>query len=130
MILLGLGFLPMVVGSYAIPQGAETYNASIAWLIFAYYLHTMGELCLSPVGLSFVNKLSPKKLLGVMFGIWFFASALGNKLAGVLSSYMEEIAQTLSMSDFFQIFVYVPIAAGLLLMLLSRPLKKLMHGVK
>jgi len=130
LILLGLGFLPMVVGSYAIPQGAETYNASIAWLIFAYYLHTMGELCLSPVGLSFVNKLSPKKLLGVMFGIWFFASALGNKLAGVLSSYMEEIAQTLSMSDFFQIFVYVPIAAGLLLMLLSRQLKKLMKGVK
>ena len=89
----------------------------------------MGELCLSPVGLSYVNKLSPKRLLGVMFGIWFFASALGNKLAGYLSSVMDTMAQNISMSGFFTIFVVIPVVAGILLFLLGIPLKKYQHGI-
>jgi len=65
-----------------------------------------------------------------MFGIWFFASAMGNKIAGSFSSYMEEIAATSSMSDFFQILVMIPIGGGVVLFLLSFPLKKLMHGIE
>jgi POT family proton-dependent oligopeptide transporter len=90
----------------------------------------MGELSLSPVGLSYVNKLSPKRLLGIMFGVWFFASAMGNKLAGSFSGYMEEIAKTSTMADFFLILVWFPIIGGVILFGLSFPLKKLMHGVE
>nr|WP_299030976.1 peptide MFS transporter [uncultured Tenacibaculum sp.] len=129
LILLGLGFIPMVIGAANI-GGDSVQKASMIFLVFAYLLHTMGELSLSPVGLSYVNKLSPKRLLGIMFGIWFFASAMGNMIAGTFSSYMEKIAQESSMSDFFNILVWIPITGGIVLFLLSFPLKKLMHGVK
>lgn len=128
LILLGLGFIPMVIGSAGI-GGNSVQKASMIFLVLAYLLHTMGELSLSPVGLSYVNKLSPTRLLGIMFGIWFFASAMGNKLAGSFSSYMEKIANESSMSDFFNILVYIPIAGGIVLFLLSFPLKKFMHGI-
>lgn len=124
--LLGIGFYPLVIG-YA---NADVEKASMIFLVLAYMLHTMGELSLSPVGLSYVSKLSPARLIGIMFGIWFFASAMGNKLAGLFSSYMEKIANESSLSDFFMILVYVPIIAGAVLFVLSFPLKKLMHGVK
>ncbi|MDA8956110.1 peptide MFS transporter [Flavobacteriales bacterium] len=129
LILLGLGFIPMVIGAANV-GGTSLEKASMVFLVLAYLLHTMGELSLSPVGLSYVNKLSPKRLLGVMFGIWFFASAMGNKLAGSFSGHMEEIANTSTMSDFFSILVYIPIGGGIILFLLSFPLKKLMHGIK
>jgi POT family proton-dependent oligopeptide transporter len=128
LILLGIGFIPMVIGSAGI-GGNSVQKASMIFLTLAYLIHTMGELSLSPVGLSYVNKLSPKRLLGVMFGIWFFASAMGNKLAGSISSYMEEIAATSSMADFFNILVYIPIIGGVILFALSFPLKKLMHDI-
>ena len=129
LILLGLGFIPMVIGAANV-GGTSVEKASMVFLVLAYLLHTMGELSLSPVGLSYVNKLSPKRLLGVMFGIWFFASAMGNKLAGSFSGYMEHIAETSTMSDFFSILVFIPIGGGIVLFLLSFPLKKLMHGIK
>ena len=121
----------MVYGSAGVGSAAEAgQKASMIFLVLAYLLHTMGELSLSPVGLSYVNKLSPTRLLGLMFGIWFFASAMGNKLAGSFSSYMEKIAEESSMSDFFEVLVMIPIAGGIVLFLLSFPLKKFMHGVK
>lgn len=129
LILLGVGFIPMVIGASQIGNGMSVEKVSMIFLVLAYLLHTMGELSLSPVGLSYVNKLSPKRLLGIMFGIWFFASAMGNKLAGLLSSYMEKIALESSMADFFTILVYIPITGGIILFLISFPLKKLMHGV-
>ena len=128
LVLLGLGFIPMVIGSAGI-GGDSMQKASMIFLVLAYLLHTMGELSLSPVGLSYVNKLSPKRLLGIMFGIWFFASAMGNKIAGSFSSYMEKIAEESSMSDFFEILVIIPIIGGVVLFLISFPLKKLMHGI-
>lgn len=131
LVLLGLGFIPMVTGSAGIVGDAEgVQKVSMIFLVMAYLLHTMGELSLSPVGLSYVSKLSPVRLVGIMFGIWFFASAMGNKLAGSFSGYMEKIAEESTMSDFFQILVYIPIGAGLVLFALSFPLKKLMHGIK
>lgn len=132
LVLLGLGFIPMVYGSAGIigDDAASVEKVSMIFLVLAYLLHTMGELSLSPVGLSYVSKLSPARLVGVMFGIWFFASAMGNKLAGSFSPYMEKIAAESTMSDFFKILVMIPIGAGIVLFLLSFPLKKLMHGIK
>ncbi len=131
LVLLGLGFIPMVIGSADFigdSQGVE--KASMIFLVLAYLLHTMGELSLSPVGLSYVSKLSPVRLVGLMFGIWFFASAMGNMVAGAFSGYMEKLANESTMSDFFMILVYIPISAGLVLFILSFPLRKLMHGIK
>jgi POT family proton-dependent oligopeptide transporter len=132
LVLLGLGFIPLVYGAAGFVGGdmGEVQKVSMIFLVLAYLLHTMGELSLSPVGLSYVSKLSPKRLIGIMFGIWFFASAIGNKIAGFASGYMEEIAKTSSMSDFFEILVIIPIVAGIVLYILSFPLKKLMHGVE
>lgn len=127
--LLGIGFIPLVYAAGNL-GGNSVQKASMIFLVLAYLLHTMGELSLSPVGLSYVNKLSPKRLLGIMFGVWFFASAMGNKLAGSFSGYMEEIAKTSTMSDFFMILVWIPIIGGIILFGLSFPLKKLMHGVE
>jgi len=132
LILLGLGFVPLVHGAAGFVGGdmGDVQKVSMIFLVLAYLLHTMGELSLSPVGLSYVSKLSPKRLVGIMFGIWFFASAMGNKIAGFASGYMEEIAKTSSMSDFFEILVIIPIVAGIVLYAISFPLKKLMHGVE
>ncbi len=131
LVLLGLGFIPMIIGSSSIiSDGVEPIQkVSMIFLVLAYLLHTMGELSLSPVGLSYVSKLSPKRLVGIMFGIWFFASAMGNKVAGSFSGYMEKIAKESTMADFFEILVYIPIGAGILLFILSFPLKKMMHGI-
>ena len=131
LILLGLGFIPLVYGAagFVGEDMGDVQKVSMIFLVLAYLLHTMGELSLSPVGLSYVSKLSPKRLVGLMFGIWFFASAMGNKIAGSFSGYMEKIAEESSMADFFQILVYIPIVAGIVLFILSFPLKKLMHGI-
>lgn len=131
LVLLGVGFIPLVYGAAGfIGDGSSAQKVSMVFLVLAYLLHTMGELSLSPVGLSYVSKLSPKRLVGIMFGIWFFASAMGNKIAGSFSPYMEKIAEETSMSDFFKILVLIPVVAGIVLFILSFPLKKLMHGIK
>ncbi len=129
LLLLGIGFIPLVIGSAGVGSGIDAKKASMIFLIFAYLLHTMGELCLSPVGLSYVNKLSPKRLLGLMFGIWFFASAMGNKLGGTIASNMEEITLSMSMPHFFKILVAIPIITGIILFLLGFHLKKMTHGI-
>lgn len=130
LLLLGIGFIPLVIGSAGVGSGIDAKKASMIFLVLAYLLHTMGELCLSPVGLSYVNKLSPKRLLGLMFGIWFFASAMGNKVGGVLASNMEQITTSMSMPSFFKILVIIPIVAGVILFLLGYPLKKMTHGIE
>jgi POT family proton-dependent oligopeptide transporter len=130
LILLGVGFGFLAFGSKDIPQGALTAAVSITWLVFAYLFHTLGELCLSPVGLSYVSKLVPGRMIAMMFGIWYIAVAIGNKLAGKMGGMIDEITETYSMSTFFLIFTLIPIGVGLLAMLLNPFIKKLMHGVK
>ncbi|OAD45315.1 peptide MFS transporter [Polaribacter atrinae] len=130
LILLGLGFLVLAYGSASIPQGAQTASVSVIWLILAYLLHTLGELSLSPVGLSYVSKLVPGKMIAMMFGLWYIAVGMGNKLAGLMGGMIDKITTEYSMSTFFLIFTFVPIIAGLLIMSLTPLLKKLMHGVK
>ncbi|MEO3715531.1 peptide MFS transporter [Roseateles flavus] len=129
LVLLGLGFGALAYGSMGIPAGAKTAQVSMMFLTLAYLLHTMGELCVSPVGLSYISKLAPARLLGLMFGFWFLNTAIANWLAGKSGSYIDHISATYSMSTFFLIFTLIPIGAGLVLMMLSPWMKKKMHGV-
>ncbi len=130
LILLGLGFGVLAFGSSNIPQGAQTASVSIVWLILAYLLHTLGELSLSPVGLSYVSKLVPAAKIGMMFGLWYIAVGLGNFSAGKLGGMIDSITAEYNMTTFFLIFTFIPVGAGLFLMALTPVIKKLMHGVK
>jgi proton-dependent oligopeptide transporter, POT family len=130
LILVAIGFGALVFGSMSIPAGAATAKVSIIWLCLAYLFHTMGELCVSPVGLSYISKLSPKKFVAMMFGIWFMASALANYLGGFMASFMDRVSEQSSLSSFFMIFVIATGIAGLLLLLLNRTLRKKMHGIE
>ncbi len=130
LILLGLGFAILAYGSSGIPQGATTASVSMIFLILAYLLHTMGELCLSPVGLSYLSKLVPARMIGFMFGIWYLAIAIGQKTAGTMGGMIDKISNQYSLSTFFLIFTLVPIGFGLISILLNPILKKLMHGVR
>ena len=129
LLLLGLGFGILAFGSMGIPLGAKTASVSMVFLILAYLFHTLGELCISPVGLSYVSKLAPVKLVGLMFGIWFVANFIANTMAGVTGSFIDPIVEEYGMAVFFLIFTIVPIAAGLVMWMLNKKLIKMMHGV-
>ena len=128
LILLGLGFAFLSYGSLSIPFGAKTASVSIFWLVFAYLFHTLGELCVSPVGLSYVSKLAPARLIGLMFGFWLLSSAFANGLGGLTGSYIDKISQEYGLSGFFLMFTFIPIGAGIIMFLLNGFLKKRMHG--
>ncbi|GAA4886628.1 hypothetical protein GCM10023311_07400 [Flaviramulus aquimarinus] len=130
LILLGLGFGILVFGTIGIPQGAKTASVSMIFLILAYLFHTMGELCISPVGLSYLSKLVPGRMIGFMFGIWYLAIAIGQKAAGTMGGMIDKITEQYSLSTFFLIFTLVPMGVGLVSMVLNPVLKKLMHGVR
>lgn len=130
LILLGLGFGALAFGSLGIEQGAKVASVSIIWLVLAYLFHTLGELCLSPVALSYISKLVPGRMIAMMFGIWYIAIAIGNKIAGTMGGKIDEITEEYSMTTFFLIFTFVPAGIGLLAIVLNPLLKKLMHGVR
>lgn len=130
LMLLGIGFLILAWGGSSIPQGAKAASVGMIWLMLAYLFHTLGELCLSPVGLSYVNKLSPKRLVGFMFGIWFVATAVANKLGGFVAGSMEEIAKENSISTFFFGIALAILIAASILIALNKILVRLMHGEK
>lgn len=127
LIIMALGFGLLAYGSYGMTGGMKV---SMVWLILAYLLHTLGELCLSPVGLSYVSKLVPARMIAFMFGMWYLAIAIGNKLAGLLGGQIDNITEAYSLSTFFLIFTIVPIVAGVIVIGLNPFLKRLMHGVK
>lgn len=135
--LLAAGFLFISFGTSADPS----LKVSIIWLTGLYFLHTVGELFLSPIGLSMVNKLTPGRFTSLMMGIWFMAIATGNKLAGTMSSLYPDPQATGprpvflgitidNLHTYFMIFVAFAGAAAVILFLLSFKLKKMMHGVK
>jgi POT family proton-dependent oligopeptide transporter len=130
LILLGLGFAALAFGSLGIEQGAKVASVSIIWLVLAYLFHTLGELCLSPVALSYISKLVPGRMIAMMFGIWYIAIAIGNKIAGSMGGKIDAITEQYDMSTFFLIFTLVPAGLGLIAILLNPLLKKLMHGVR
>ena len=130
LILLGLGFAILSYGSAGVVQGSKTASVSMTFLILAYLLHTMGELCLSPVGLSYLSKLVPARMIGFMFGIWYLAIAIGQKTAGTMGGMIDKISEQYSLSTFFLMFTLVPIAFGIISIVLNPILKRLMHGVR
>jgi len=127
LIIMAIGFGLLAFGAHGIQEGVKV---SMVWLILAYLFHTLGELCLSPVGLSYVSKLVPPRMIAFMFGMWYLAIAIGNKVAAVLGGQIENITKDFGLSTFFLIFTIVPTVAGLLIIGLNPLLKKLMHGVR
>jgi POT family proton-dependent oligopeptide transporter len=131
----GLGFLVLVVGItyFAGPD----YRVPLIWLFLAYLLHTTGEICLSPVGLSMITKLSVPRIVGLMMGVWFLASALAHTLAGLIAQatsgdtvggvITDPAAQLATYASVFKTIGLVGVGIGLLLMILSPWLKKGMH---
>ncbi len=133
--LVGLGFGALVMGINVSGGG----KVAAVWLILAYLLHTCGELCLSPVGLSAVTKLSPVKIVGFMMGVWFLATASSEFIASVLANIASVdtsngMAPDLNLAKqtylvLFEYLFYTGLGVGLLLLLISSFIKKLMHGV-
>lgn len=132
---LSVGYLVISMGVKNVAPGVKV---SMLWLTSLYFLHTVGELCLSPIGLSMVNKLAPVRFASLLMGVWFLSTAAANNFAGVLSGlYPEEGKTTVfmgyhmaNMYDFFMLFVVMSAVASLILFLLTKKLQKMMHGVE
>ncbi|MEZ6319084.1 MAG: peptide MFS transporter [Phycisphaerales bacterium] len=131
--LLGLAFLAMVFGALKTRDGGL---AGPHWLLITYVVCTWGELCLSPVGLSMVTKLSPKRLQSLMMGLWFFSLALSNLTAGLVARLSTHFVGESADMDFiipglpgfFLMLVLFPIGAGVVVALISPVLRRMMHG--
>ena len=130
LLLLGLGFGFLAFGAKDVVAGAQTASLSMAWLVLAYLFHTLGEMCLSPMGLSYLSKLIPARMIAFMFGVYYLAIAIGNKLAHYVGGDIEKITNEHGLSFFFLIFTLIPIGLGLVSLMLHPLLKKLMHGVR
>jgi POT family proton-dependent oligopeptide transporter len=117
LLLLGSGFFVLAWGASF--SDASSTGVSPMWLVVTYYLHTIGELCLSPIGLSAVSQLSPKHLVSQMMGIWFMGASLGNLIAGLAAGQIG----TLPMQELFTIVASVSVIAGVIYLLIS-PLDK------
>jgi POT family proton-dependent oligopeptide transporter len=146
---MAFGLLFVSLGYLLIAFGVKGVDSSVKicmlWLVGLYFVHTIGELCLSPIGQSMVAKLSPLRFSSLLMGTWFMASAIANKVAGMLSAMLppsggEEISassyksilgfQITSLYDFFIVFIVMSGIAAVILFLLSNKLQKMMHGVK
>ena len=130
LILVGVGFAVLSYGAMSIPDGAETAAVSMLFLILAYFFHTLGELCVSPVGLSYVSKLSPPKLVGLMFGIWFLANFIAGVVGGYTGGAIDSISENYGLSVFFLIFTIIPVFMGLIMILINKFMIKRMHGIR
>jgi POT family proton-dependent oligopeptide transporter len=117
-ILVGAGFAVLVIAARLAQDGVQV---SPLWLTVVYLLHTFGELCLSPVGLSAMTKLAPMRIGGLMMGTWFLASSVGNFIAGRLAGFYE----SMPLPKLFMIIAAMGIGAGLLLLPLARPVTKM-----
>lgn len=135
LLLLSLGYLVIAFGVKGV-DGAT--KASMFWLLGMYILHTFGELCLSPIGLSMVARLSPARLASLLMGVWFLANAMANDFAGMLSKLYPEAGHSTSffghainnLNDFFMVFVFLAGFGALVLFLLSKMMLKMMHGLR
>ena len=130
MLLLALGMACVAFGAMGIEPGAKTASVSMIWLILVYLFHTMAELCISPVGLSYVSKLVPARMIAFMFGVWYLAVAIGMKGAGKFGENIDKIADENGISYFFLMLTLVAIAVALFSIVMSPIIKKLMHGVR
>ncbi|CAN5544330.1 peptide MFS transporter [soil metagenome] len=131
LLLLAIGYLWIAFGVNNVAPGVKV---SMIWLTGMYALHTCGELCLSPIGLSLVNKLAPFKFASLLMAVWFLANAAANKLAGVLSALYPDNKTTSflgyemsNLHEFFLLFVGMAGVASFILFLLTKRLQKMMH---
>jgi POT family proton-dependent oligopeptide transporter len=133
--LLAIGYLIIAFGVKGV---TATEKTSMFWLFSMYLVHTLGELCLSPIGLSMVARLSPMRLGSLLMGIWFMSNAMANDFAGMLSKLYPEGGKTTNLLgiqitdlyDFFMVFVVMAGVASIILYFLSSRLLKMMHGIR
>jgi proton-dependent oligopeptide transporter, POT family len=118
--LLGLGFAVMIGAASAAVSGVRV---SPMWLVLSYFLQTMGELCLSPVGLSAMSVLAPARIAGLVMGVWFLALAVGNYLAGMASSFYE----TMPLPKLFTIVTLTALGTAVVLAFLIKPIQRMLH---
>jgi proton-dependent oligopeptide transporter, POT family len=120
LLLLGVGFFVMIwAAKFVVSTGGKV---GPVWLLLAYLFHTFGELCLSPVGLSNVTKLAPERFVGRMMGTWFLGTAIGNTIAGLVGGRVAE-AKADQMPQIFLVMTLIGAGAGILILLISRPLR-------
>jgi len=123
LVLTGIGFLAMVAAALESAGGGK---AAMSWLVIAYFFHTTGELCISPVGLSMVTKLAPLRLASLMMGVWFLINFVANWLAGIIGSYAEHFGELSIFGGLAgTLFVF-----AVVLWLLSGTLVRWMHGAE
>ena len=123
LLMVGLGMLLLVPAA----RMAQDLGVKVSpwWLIGVYFLHTVGELCLSPIGLSVVTKLAPPRIVGMMMGVWFFSIAAGNKAAG----YAAGLFDTVPLPKLFGSVGIMTIVAGLILLMIVKPIRSLMGDI-
>ncbi len=135
LLLLALGYLFIAMGVKDVVPGTKV---SMVWLTGLYLIHTMGELCLAPIGLSLVYKLSPARFSSLLMGVWYLSTSAANKFAGVLSGFYPEAGVQKSflgysvnnLYDFFLIFVFLSGASAVVLFLFSGKLQKMMGDIR
>jgi POT family proton-dependent oligopeptide transporter len=129
LVFMGLGYLVMMKASAIVVAGSKPLPT---WLITTYMLHTIGEICLYPIGMSAITKLSPKRLVGQMMGVFFMALALGNLVAGLYAGEFNAEAITQNPSvliDLFGLIVKIMFVAALVVLIFAKPLRKLMGNI-
>lgn len=140
------GLFLLALGYLVIAQGVDGMEAegkvAMFWLIGLYLLHTLGELCLAPIGLSLVSKLSPARFASLLMGVWYMSTAASNKLAGLLAGLLPVGAdgtvtpkhflgyEIVTLHDFFLLFTFISAAAGLLMLFCVKRLVKMMNGLE
>ncbi|MBT1706261.1 peptide MFS transporter [Chryseosolibacter indicus] len=130
LIFMGLGYVIMMGASLIVINGGKPLPT---WLIFTYMFHTFGEICLYPIGLSAVTKLSPQRLVGQMMGVFFMALALGNLAAGLFAGEFDDSAIQANpnlLLDLFSVVVKITLISGVVVLLLSKPIRKLMGDIR
>ena len=120
---MGLGFVVLIPAAQMASTGAQV---GVVWLFLVYLIHTLGELCLSPVGLSSMTKLAPTKIVSLMMGVWFLGASVGNFLGGQAASFYE----SMPLPQLLGAVALLPIAAGIAMLLFRKPLTELMGGVR
>lgn len=130
MVFLAIGMITVAIGADGIEPGAKTASVSMIYLILVYLFVTMAELCISPVGLSYVSKLVPARMIAMMFGIWYLAVAIGMKGAAKFGENIDKIADEKGLSYFFWMLAIVSLVVATLSFVMTPIIKKLMHGVR
>lgn len=130
MVFLAVGMITVAIGANGIEPGAKTASVSMIYLILVYLFVTMAELCISPVGLSYVSKLVPARMIAMMFGIWYLAVAIGMKGAAKFGENIDKIADENGLSYFFWMLAIVSLVVAAISFVMAPIIKKLMHGVR